>query len=596
MDGVLTKPLFVGQAHPFELGIRARESLCAALVIVLSLGVGMGRSWAQVADPEAASRSRDLDNQPSAGSQLSNPAGPTPQVSNPPPTGAPAPNANPAAPHFFIGEFSVTGGAHLLSSLEIEEAVYPFLGPYRTENDVENARGVLEQAYRDKGFQTVTVHIPPQKVEHGIVRLQVVAETVGRLRVRGSRYYSIEQIKREAPSLAEGTVPNFTQVKQDIIALNQAADRRVTPTLHAGVVPGTVDVDLNVKDTPPLHGSLEINNRYSPDTSALRINGAVEYDNLFQLQHSLGFAFQVAPEDPDQVNVFSAFYLARIPDVPWLTVTLQGSKQDSNVSTLGGIGVAGKGDTLGLRLGFTLPSLKNYYQSLSLGIDYKRYNQIESLAAGAAGTITAPITYYPISAVYSGTWIGKGSSTVFNTSINAGLRGVGSNETAFSNRRFQSSASFVYLRGDLSHTHDLPGDFQFFGKAQGQVSDDPLLDTEEFSAGGLGTVRGYLESEELGDNALLGTLELRTPSLGNWIGKDVDDWRLYFFTDAGILGINDPLPEQQSRFNLASVGAGTRITALKWLNGSLDLGVPLIPGPNTNAYRLLLTFRAWAEF
>jgi len=142
----------------------------------------------------------------------------------------------------------------------------------------------------------------------------------------------------------------------------------------------------------------------------------------------------------------------------------------------------------------------------------------------------------------------------------------------------------------------LPEGFQLFVKAQGQASDQPLVNSEQFSGGGLGTVRGYLESEELGDNAIFGSAEMRSPSLGDFLGKAVDEWRFYLFGEGGELPINDPLPEQQSQFKLASVGAGTRIKLVNHLNGSFDLGLPLDNGPQTNAYEALLTFRLWAEF
>ncbi len=298
------------------------------------------------------------------------PSNPTSQANSEPSNPARAPQGSGAGgqtqvePHFYIKEYQVQGGGHLLPRVEVEAAVYPYLGPYRTREDVEQARGALEQAYRDKGYQTVTVEIPPQNAQGGIVKLQVMQGEVGRLRVHGSRYFSIDQIKREAPSLQEGQSPNFTQVTQDLLVLNDIADRRVTPTLRAGEIPGTVDVDLNVKDTPPIHGSLELNNRYSADTTPLRVNGSVSYDNLWQLEHSIGFSFQLAPEDTNEVQVFSGYYLARIPDVSWLSFMLQGTNQDSNVNTLGGIGVAGKGQVLGGRAIFSLPHAKRF---LSLG-------------------------------------------------------------------------------------------------------------------------------------------------------------------------------------------------------------------------------------
>ena len=113
----------------------------------------------------------------------------------------------------YIQEYRVQG-AHLLTKLEVEEAVYPYLGPQRTAEDVDQARAALEKAYQAKGFQTVSVQIPPQQVKGGVVILQVIEGKVGRLRVRGARYFSPDQIKKAAPSLAEGTVPDFNKVSQ----------------------------------------------------------------------------------------------------------------------------------------------------------------------------------------------------------------------------------------------------------------------------------------------------------------------------------------------------------------------------------------------
>jgi hemolysin activation/secretion protein len=133
-------------------------------------------------------------------------------------------------------------------------------------------------------------------------------------------------------------------------------------------------------------------------------------------------------------------------------------------------------------------------------------------------------------------------------------------------------------------------------KAQGQASETPLVDGEQFSGGGLGTVRGYLESEELGDNGIFGSMEMRTPSLSDLFGKTVDEWRFYLFGEGGLLTIDKALPEQQEKFKLASVGIGTRMKFAGHYNGSFDVGLPLDNASTTNAYEPLLTFRVWAEF
>ncbi|MGI8437137.1 MAG: POTRA domain-containing protein [Chthoniobacterales bacterium] len=266
----------------------------------------------------------------------------------------------------FIHEYRVQG-AHRLSKAEVERAVYPYLGPARTAQDVEQARAALEQAYKDKGFQAASVQIPSQQARKGIVFLSVSEGIVGRLRVHGSRYFSFSQIKKNAPSLAEGGVVDFNAVTRDIVGLNQLPDRQVAPALRAGVEPGTVDIDLNVKDTFPLHGSVELNNRYSASTTELRLNGSVNYANLWQLGHTVGFSFQISRLDLSEVEVFSAYYLARFPRVPWFSFLLSGTTQDSNVNTLGGIGVVGKGQIVRARGILTLPMAPGFFHSVTFG-------------------------------------------------------------------------------------------------------------------------------------------------------------------------------------------------------------------------------------
>jgi hemolysin activation/secretion protein len=494
-----------------------------------------------------------------------------------------------------IREYRVAGSKKLTAE-EIGEAVYPFLGPMRTEQDVESARAALETAYRDKGFQTVTVEIPPQHGRGGVVVLKVVENRVGRLRVKGSRYFSLEEIKRRAPSLAEGSLPNFTEIEREIVALNQWPDRRVTPTLRPGVEPGTVDIDLEVKDTFPLHGSLELNNRYSADTTPLRINGSLSYGNLWQLGHSVGFSFQVAPERPEDATIYSGYYLARFASAPWLTLMLLGTKQESDVSTLGGINVVSPGESVGVRAGFALPDRPGLAHTLTFGFDYKNFE--ENTVIGLAETRT-PVTYYPLSLAYNATLAGKGRLTQLDASAIFHIRGSG-DRAKFENRRFGADTNFFYFRGALEHTHDLPKDFQVYAKVHGQASPRPLINSEQYSGGGLETTRGYLESTVLGDSGLFGTLELRTPSLAAWWkggskGSN-DEWRLYAFLDAGILTLVDALPEQTSRFELASYGIGTRIQLFDHLNGSVDAGIPLISQGTTSVNEVLLTFRVWGDF
>jgi hemolysin activation/secretion protein len=493
-----------------------------------------------------------------------------------------------------ILEYRVEGSKRL-GRLEVEEAVYPYLGPGRTAADVESARAALEKSYHDAGFETISVVIPQQDPRRGVIHLEVIEGKVGRLRVNGAKWFLPSTIRREAPSVAEGEVPDMNRVRKDILALNRLSDRRVTPVLRAGVEPGTVDIDLNVEDKNPLHGSLELNNRYSSNTTELRLNGALSYGNLYQLGHTLGVNFQIAPENTNDAKVFSGYYLARVSD--GASLMFQGTKQDSDVSSIGGAASIGRGHTIGLHALFDLPTADQFYQTFSIGIDYKHFD--ENIIIGKS-KISAPIEYYPLSANYGATWLAEKVFTEFNTSLNFNLRGVGSGERDYSNKRYNSDGSYVFLRSDLARTQDLQGGSQLFGKIQSQISSQPLINNEQTAGGGLGTARGYLEASALGDNGIFGTVEYRTPS---FIGKPAvgdsttsNEWRLHTFADVGLLGIWDALPSQQKRTGLASGGVGTRFKLKDHYNGSLDVAVPFISQTDSQAGDIRVTFRGWVDF
>jgi hemolysin activation/secretion protein len=173
---------------------------------------------------------------------------------------------------------------------------------------------------------------------------------------------------------------------------------------------------------------------------------------------------------------------------------------------------------------------------------------------------------------------------------------VGSGPSTFDRNRFGADGSFITVHGDLSHTQELPAGIQVFGKIQGQLANEPLVSSEEFSGGGQQTVRGYLESETVGDNGGFVSLELRSPSILGWLGQKTGEWRFYAFGDAGGVTLIDALPEQQSRFALSSVGVGSRIALGDHLSGDCDAAYPLDSETYTKAHDLRLNFRVGLDY
>lgn len=489
----------------------------------------------------------------------------------------PAPSAASSEPVnrtvFTIAEYQVAGNT-LLPVIDIERAVWAHLGPERGIVDVEAARTSLEKAYHDRGYLTVQVDIPVQKVLRGVVTLNVTEAPVARLRVTGSRYYSLGAIRDSVPELAEGTVPNFLEVQNELGQLNRSADRQVTPVLRASTTPGAVDVDLQVKDKLPVHGSLEVNDRYSPNTSRTRLLAQLGYDNLFQRNQSLSVQYQVAPEEPDDTRVISASYA--IPTRSGPVWALYAVDSASDIAAVGDLDVIGNGQIYGARYIRPLPPGDNgFYHSLTAGLDYKDFDE-ETVFEGA-GSFTTPISYAPMSLQYRGTWAepffepawGPGSALSLRVGSNFLVRGLGTDAQEFADKRSGAGPSFFVLQLGLELDQMLPASWKLRANLDGQIANGPLVSNEQFSAGGAESVRGYLESERLGDNGWRANLELHTPDLLGGISERIDTSYLLFFVEGAGLRVLDALPGQDSHYWLSSLGLGVRFSALG-LNMDLD--------------------------
>lgn len=484
--------------------------------------------------------------------------------------------AAPAEDRFDLLELRVEGNS-VLPATSIETAVYPHLGEQKTIRDVEAARTALEKAYHDNGFLTVFVDIPEQKVDGGTVRLRVNEGQVERLRVSDARYYTPSGIRAAVPALAEGGVPYFPAVQQQLAQAGAKADLQVTPVLRPGRTPGKVEVDLKVKDQLPLHGNVELNDRYSANTSRTRLNANVRYDNLWQRGHSVSLGIQAAPQDLDESKVFSATYVMPVGRGDYLA--LYGVKSRSNIAAVGDINVIGNGSIVGLRHISTLRARPGFFHTLTAGLDYKDFKETVKLGADQENT---PISYLPLMLAYEATLQGAASNTVLGAGINFSLRGLaddsldckGQQLNEFACKRYRAEANYATLRLDLKHTHTLPAAWSLYGRLSGQLASGPLISNEQFSAGGVDSVRGYIESTAMGDDGWIAGLELRAPPLAKRLSAKLNEFSLYSFAEGARLSLQHPLSGQTSRFDLLSAGVGLRFRGWDGVNGALDWAYP----------------------
>ena len=499
-------------------------------------------------------------------------------------------------PRFDIYNFHIEGNS-VLDVESVEMAVYPFLGPQKKIEDVEQARKALEAIYRERGYPTVVVDIPEQNVEEGVVNLRVVEGEVEYLKISGTRYFSQGLIRNSIPSLAQGQVPYMPEVKKELGAVSaETQDRSVTPIFRAGTTPGKTEVEIKVKDSLPVHGGLEINGRNTEYTTRPRLVASIRYDNLWEKFHSAALQYQVSPENADQVQVWTGTYVMPT-GLDNTKLALYGVGINSNTdlgATVGGSTVVGTGNIFGARFIKPLEPISAYSHSLIVGLDYKNFDQAVTLVGQDTGK--TPIHYVPLTIGYDGLIRGADFTTTLTTMLHYGIQGLGSGTQAFEDKRAGARPNFLYFSGELRHQHEMLLDTLAVLRVGGQISDQPLISNEQYAVGGMQSVRGYYQTQQLGDDGVNLSIELHSPRLVPLEWEAFNNIRALTFFDWGYLWIKEPLPLNPSWYHLAATGVGLRAQVMRYLVGELDWGYPFNRQGTVGVGSQRIDFRMAYEF
>jgi hemolysin activation/secretion protein len=244
---------------------------------------------------------------------------------------------------------------------------------------------------------------------------------------------------------------------------------------------------------------------------------------------------------------------------------------DSNTAFGEGFSTTGKGFILGLRYLVPLESMDRYFHNLSFGLDYKDFDETLGFAGEEDSRSEAPISYLPFLVEYSGTYYDSSGSTRLKAGVNWAFRGLVGQQDEFANKRLHARGDYLYLDVELGREQQLPWGMELDLEINGQVATEPLVSSEQFAAGGLDSVRGYRESDSLGDDGVRASVEWQLPEFGQLVGYD-RNIRLtpYLFYDFAWLDVQKAQAGQTDEFRLNGAGIGFRGDVMELLDYQVD--------------------------
>jgi hemolysin activation/secretion protein len=359
-----------------------------------------------------------------------------------------------------------------------------------------------------------------------------------------------------------------------------------------------IHADLEVEDSLPIHGALEISNTGTKTSdNDYRIRATLQHLNLTK-HYDVLTADWITSWDFDEVNAWAGGYYLPIGDL--YSLSLFGGYSTSRMDDiLPLLDIHGKGHFFGGQITRTMRDTPKYRLQLSGGWVFQHSETEHELANMSLQQRDIDMSMPQFTVGYAAKNFDKfgGRNFLSNTLIANFAGQFGSSEsdefnagsTAYADgdfliNRVQIARLQRFFSGD-----DAPGKWTLFMKADGQFTSDTLPPDMRKVAGGANTVRGYEESEVAGDQVIAGTLELRTPLFHNFIPglKKSDEFldanpnawqrhRLQFiaFTDFAYVDINNPRAGEFSTEHLLSAGLGFRLGLTKYSQARVDYGYP----------------------
>jgi hemolysin activation/secretion protein len=486
-----------------------------------------------------------------------------------------APAVASSEPRFTIQRFEIAG-AKLVKPAALDGALASLTGANKRFADIETALQAVRDVYERAGITAMQVFIPEQALEAGVVKLQVEELQVQKVEVVGARARSPANIRRAVPSLKEGTTPVDALLAAELRLANENPGREMQVTFRAEEGGGLTGV-LRVADRSPLVGQVTLDNTGSGPTGKYRLGAVTQHNNLLDRDLVGTLQLQTSPGHEGEVQI-TAFSLR----APWYRagITFDANFSYSSVDSgtvktaAGDYLISSSGLNAALRATRLLPRLGEWEPRISAGWDFKH---VDSRVTSSNGGPSLVPDIWLLPASISLAAKRRGDQLAVSGQINLSHNVPGSGRSAASvfaepGLRAGANPRYLILRANLAATWDFGAKGSMTAQWNGQWSRDSLVPAEQFSIGGMGSVRGFNGRGATGDVGQRVSLEWSSP-----MKRLREPWRIdggwQVFAETAQAQRNNPLPEEIVRTQLASIGAGLRLTWREQFNLRADVGV-----------------------
>ena len=470
----------------------------------------------------------------------------------------------------YVHRIVIDGNSVLLAD-ELRALTEPYENRWQTFSSLKELARKITRRYGDHGYFLTRAFVPEQEIEGGVVQIRVVEGRLGELRISGNHFYSDHLFRRFlAPAIHRAV--RRPELERSILLINDHLDLHAQVVLTPGREEGTTVANIKVCDESPLHLELDADNYGSRLLGEVRgWIGALKGSTFIEgdlLHLRGGMSTQVKD------NTFIQFEYSAPVSCDGLRLGVQYSNAATTVGQeLKVLNLKGQADILGFNVTYPLWLHLTERVDLLGGLIFKDVRNYVF-----DDTLMTRDQLRLLTVGLNGSWFDPGGRTLASGLFTFGLGDAlgGTPDGSPTASRIGSSNEFTRFNLDATRICNLFPGHLILVRATAQAVSNPVGVSEQFSVGGVDSVRGFMPAEFLGDRGYTLSAEYR-PTLVNTPSFLV---QMAFFADTGFGGLQKPQVGEKASSHLTGAGVGMRFGIRNLVSGRVDIGVPVSPSTN----------------
>lgn len=477
-----------------------------------------------------------------------------------------AQNSQDIPEEIVVKNFDVVGSS-VFSREELAAKIKSYRNRPLTLPELFQVRSVITKLYTDQGYVNSGAYIPPQELDDGTVKIEVLEGQLEEINVSGTKHLSPKYVssRLEAAAGKPLNVDSLLSALQ-LLRLNPLIDN-ISAELSAGIRPGTSLLDIEIKEADVFNISTSLNNNRSPSVGSNQRSVGLNHGNLFGFGDQFNFNYT----NTDGSDSFDFAYALPINTKNGTIKAAYGSNNNEVIEepfTPLDIESKSRYYELSLRQPLILKPSQKFTIGLSLShTDSESFllDDTFPLSRGADENGETKISAIRLFQEF----VNRDEKEVlaFRSQFSIGIDAL--NATINDD---QPDSTFFAWRGQSQWVRRLDEDFLLLLRGDAQLSGGSLVPLEQFRIGGVNSARGYRQDLSLGDNGLFASAELRIPILRL---RKIDGLvQIAPFLDVGTVWNSDEV--EIANKTLPSLGVGLNFSRGTNFNARLDWGIPLV--------------------